>query len=50
MLLETRPFAVRFTRFVTPLCGDMRTMPGLPEHPAAEGVDVDSEGRIVGLF
>jgi formate--tetrahydrofolate ligase len=36
--------------FVTPLCGDMRTMPGLPEHPAAEGVDVDGDGRIVGLF
>jgi formate--tetrahydrofolate ligase len=36
--------------FVTPLCGDMRTMPGLPEHPAGEGVDVDDEGRIVGLF
>ncbi len=36
--------------FVTPLCGDMRTMPGLPEHPAAEGVDVDEQGQVVGLF
>ena len=36
--------------FVTPLCGDMRTMPGLPEHPAAEGVDVDADGNITGLF
>ncbi len=36
--------------FIYPLCGEMRTMPGLPEHPAAEGVDIDAEGNIVGLF
>ncbi len=36
--------------FIYPLCGDMRTMPGLPEHPAAEQVDVDEDGNIVGLF
>jgi formyltetrahydrofolate synthetase len=29
----------------------MRTMPGLPSHPAAEAVDIDFEtGRVVGLF
>lgn len=36
--------------FIYPLCGDMRTMPGLPEHPAAEQVDIDADGNIVGLF
>ena len=30
--------------------GDMRTMPGLSEHPAAENVDIDEDGNIVGLF
>ena len=37
--------------FIYPLVGEMRTMPGLPSHPAAEGVDIDFEtGRVVGLF
>lgn len=36
--------------FIYPLCGEMRTMPGLSEHPAAEKVDIDAEGNIVGLF
>jgi formate--tetrahydrofolate ligase len=36
--------------FVTAYCGNMRTMPGLPIHPNGEGVDVDPDGRIVGLF
>ena len=37
--------------FIYPLAGEMRTMPGLPGHPAAENVDIDFEtGRIVGLF
>jgi formate--tetrahydrofolate ligase len=36
--------------FIYPICGDIRTMPGLPEHPAAEQVDVGDEGNIVGLF
>jgi formate--tetrahydrofolate ligase len=36
--------------FIYPLCGEMRTMPGLSEHPAAERVDLDDEGRVVGLF
>jgi len=36
--------------FIYPLCGDMRTMPGLSEHPAAEQVDIDEAGNIVGLF
>ncbi len=37
--------------FLYPLCGDMRTMPGLPSSPAFENVDIDLEtGRIVGLF
>jgi formate--tetrahydrofolate ligase len=37
--------------FIYPIVGEMRTMPGLPSHPAAENVDVDlATGRIVGLF
>ena len=37
--------------FIYPLVGEMRTMPGLPSHPAAENVDIDLEsGRVVGLF
>ncbi len=32
------------------LCGDMQTMPGLAERPAAFAVDIDEEGRTVGLF
>jgi formate--tetrahydrofolate ligase len=36
--------------FVYPLVGEMRTMPGLPSHPAAERVDIDLEtGRVLGL-
>jgi len=36
--------------FVIVYCGDIMTMPGLPARPAAEGIDVDDEGRITGLF
>ncbi|MBR1409192.1 MAG: formate--tetrahydrofolate ligase [Clostridia bacterium] len=36
--------------FLVVLTGDILTMPGLPRHPAAENIDVDSEGRISGLF
>ena len=36
--------------FIYPICGAMRTMPGLPEHPAAENVDIDEDGTIVGLY
>jgi len=37
--------------FLYPLCGDMRTMPGLPTRPAFYDVDLDLEtGRVKGLF
>ena len=36
--------------FLYPLCGDMRTIPGLPTRPAGEKVDIDAEGKVVGLF
>lgn len=36
--------------FLYPLCGKIRTMPGLPTHPAGEKVDIDRKGKIVGLF
>ncbi len=35
--------------FIYPICGDMRTMPGLASHPAAERIDIDEHGEIVGL-
>ncbi|MHB1929385.1 MAG: formate--tetrahydrofolate ligase [Acidimicrobiales bacterium] len=35
--------------FVYPICGDMRTMPGLGTNPAAFSIDIDSDGGIVGL-
>jgi formate--tetrahydrofolate ligase len=36
--------------FVTPLLGEMRTMPGLPSKPGGENIDIDDEGNVVGLF
>jgi formate--tetrahydrofolate ligase len=35
--------------FVYPICGDIRTMPGLSSNPAAARIDLDAEGQIVGL-
>jgi len=35
--------------YVYAISGDMRTMPGLPKHPAAEHIDLDDDGNIVGL-
>ena len=35
--------------FVYPICGDMRTMPGLSGNPAAAHIDLDENGEIVGL-
>lgn len=36
--------------FVVVLTGDILTMPGLPKSPAAERIDVDENGKIIGLF
>jgi formyltetrahydrofolate synthetase len=36
--------------WIVALCGDMQTMPGYGANPAAVNVDIDSEGRTVGLF
>ncbi len=36
--------------FIVAICGEIMTMPGLPRVPAAEGIRLDSEGRIEGLF
>jgi formate--tetrahydrofolate ligase len=35
--------------FLYPLCGQMRTMPGLPSQPGGERMDIGPDGRIVGL-
>ena len=36
--------------FLYPLLGEMRTMPGLPSTPAGNFIDIDEQGRVVGLF
>jgi formyltetrahydrofolate synthetase len=36
--------------FLYPLCGEMRTMPGLPSRPVFMNVDLDPKGRVKGLF
>ncbi|HZK73206.1 MAG TPA: formate--tetrahydrofolate ligase [Clostridia bacterium] len=35
--------------FIYPICGEMRTMPGLPSSPNAIRIDIDEDGEIVGL-
>jgi len=35
--------------FIYPICGDMRTMPGLASNSAAERIDIDADGNVVGL-
>ena len=35
--------------YVYAVCGEIRTMPGLSSHPAAERIDIDADGNIVGL-
>ena len=37
-------------QFVVLVCGDLLTMPGLPKQPSSEAIDVDDDGRIIGLF
>jgi formate--tetrahydrofolate ligase len=36
--------------YVYAIAGEMRTMPGLGSSPAAERIDLDADGRIIGLF
>ena len=36
--------------FIIPITGSIMRMPGLPMKPAAEGMDIDSDGNISGLF
>ena len=36
--------------FVVMVCGDIMTMPGLPKVPAAQAIDLDENGKVVGLF
>ena len=36
--------------FLIPITGDIMRMPGLPAHPASEGIDINDDGEIVGLF
>ena len=45
---EVRP--AHGAEFVVAICGSIMTMPGLPKIPAAEHIDVDDSGRIIGLF
>jgi len=36
--------------FVVMICGDILTMPGLPKVPSAHAIDLDADGKVVGLF
>jgi formate--tetrahydrofolate ligase len=36
--------------FIVMVCGDIMTMPGLPKVPSADHIDIDEQGRVVGLF
>jgi formate--tetrahydrofolate ligase len=36
--------------FVVAYAGDILTMPGLPKVPGAESIDIDADGRVIGLF
>lgn len=45
---EVRP--AHGAEFAVVICGNIMTMPGLPKRPAAERIDVDESGRIIGLF
>jgi formate--tetrahydrofolate ligase len=36
--------------FIVAICGEIMTMPGLPKIPSANAIDVNADGRIVGLF
>ena len=36
--------------FIVVVCGDVMTMPGLPKVPSADKIDIDAQGRVVGLF
>jgi formate--tetrahydrofolate ligase len=36
--------------FIVFVCGDVMTMPGLPKVPSADKIDIDAQGKVVGLF
>ena len=36
--------------FIVAICGEIMTMPGLPKVPSADSINVDANGKIVGLF
>ncbi len=36
--------------FIIPITGEIMRMPGLPDHPASENMDIDNDGAISGLF
>lgn len=36
--------------FIVVICGDVMTMPGLPKRPAAERIDLSTDGKVIGLF
>ncbi len=36
--------------FVVAICGDIMTMPGLPKIPSADKIDINSDGKVTGLF
>ena len=52
-VLEVGDARLRFDTgrgLVSPLVGEMRTMPGLPSRPGGERIEIDADGQVVGLF
>ena len=59
LLLSDAAFALKLgwevqlaagAEFIVLVCGNAMTMPGLPKVPSANAIDVNDEGKIVGLF
>ena len=49
--IQVRDVALRAgAEFIVVLTGNIFTMPGLPKRPAAENIDLDEEGNIIGIF
>ncbi|HWS65652.1 MAG TPA: formate--tetrahydrofolate ligase [Steroidobacteraceae bacterium] len=36
--------------FIVAVCGDVMTMPGLPKVPSSDAIDIDDQGRVIGVF
>ena len=49
-MINIREAAAAGAEFIVMVCGDVMTMPGSPKVPSAEKIDLDEDGKVVGLF